>query len=127
MVRALSLAMVPNLDDPAWVTITAPLLAELGTARTIEWIRNWIRGRKKVRRSSAGSIGTDAISSETANMLAYLSIKGLATACYDGEERTHWVVIGNVPSGWLTYKETGDAIVKTDKKAPTYETVSMAE
>lgn len=127
MVRALK-PMVPNLDDPAWVTITSPLLAQLETPRTIEWIRSWIRSRKKTSRSSASSIGTDAISSESANMLAYLSIKGLATACYDEEEQTHWVVIGNVPAGWLTYKVMkGDAIVKTDKKAPTYETVYMAE
>lgn len=96
--------MVPNLDDPAWVWITSELIAKLARPKTVEWIKQWVRDNPTK-------------SCDYLNMLAYLSIKGLATSCYNGQNQTYWVVIGNVPHGWSTSKVDGDPIVRTGKKA----------
>lgn len=72
------------------------LLGQLSVPRTIAWIKRWVSDN----RTKCG---------DYLNTLAYLSVKGLVTPCYDEHERTHWVVINNVPYGWLTYRVTPEA------------------
>lgn len=87
-----------------WVRVTQPLLAQLGTPRNLAWIKNWVRSN----RTKSG---------DYLNTLAWLSIRGLITPCYDSKNVAHWVTINNVPYGWLTYQVTSEAHVKYERSA----------
>lgn len=82
---------IPNLDDPSWIAASQALLAQLGVPRRVYWIKNWVQANKTV-------------SGDFLNTVAWLSVNGLITPCYDDRGFAHWVTINNVPHGWLTYK-----------------------